>query len=177
VAKAAPDTAVNEGTVVRMQLFVPPLRLGNPRIVSSTVIGTGLPEENDPSALIIGPTGVGLGRNDTLYVADTVSSRIAAITDASTRFFSAGTGRTVSSGNHLNMPLGLAIAPNHDILTVNAGDGNIVETTPDGTQFTNTSANPIAPNGAGSLFGLAVAPGGTGIYFVDDSLNQLNLLH
>jgi hypothetical protein len=35
----------------------------------------------------------------------------------------------------------------------------------------------IAPAGAGSLFGLAVMPGGTGIYFVDDSENQLNLFH
>lgn len=177
VAKAEPDTAVNAGTVVRMLLFTPPERLGKPRIILSTIIGSAFPEENDPNALIIGPTGVGLGRNDTLYVADSVASRIAAIPHASTRFSSAGTGQTVSSSDFLMTPLGLAIAPNHDILTVNAGDGNIVETTPGGTQVINTSANPIAPNGAGSLFGLAVAPGGNGIYFVDDSENQLNLLH
>jgi hypothetical protein len=30
--------------------------------------------------------------------------------------------------------------------------------------------------GAGSLFGLAIAPGGTGIYFVDDGTNSLRLL-
>jgi hypothetical protein len=34
----------------------------------------------------------------------------------------------------LNNPLGLAIAPNDDILTVNGSDGNIVETTPGGQQ-------------------------------------------
>ena len=72
------------------------------------------------------------------------------------------------------MPLGLAIAPNGDILTVNAGDGNIVETTPGGTQAASAT---IAPAGGGSLFGLAVMPGGAGIYFVDDSENQLNLFH
>jgi hypothetical protein len=33
------------------------------------------------------------------------------------------------------------------------------------------------PNGNGTLFGLAVAPGGTGLYFVDDGTNALNLLH
>jgi hypothetical protein len=33
------------------------------------------------------------------------------------------------------------------------------------------------PAGAGALFGLAVMPGGSGIYFVDDSENQLNLFH
>jgi hypothetical protein len=31
--------------------------------------------------------------------------------------------------------------------------------------------------GAGSLFGLAVAPEGKGIYFVDDGENTLRLLH
>ncbi len=180
VASAHADTLVEAGTVVRMQLFIPPLGLKPPIASQPIVIGSGFSEENDPVALIIGPTGVGLGRNDTLYVADTVKSRIAAISNASTRFLSAGTGKTVSSGDNLNMPLGLAIAPNHDILTVNAGNGNIVETTPSGTQFTNTSANPIGngpDDGSGELFGLVVAPGGAGIYFVDDDENQLNLLN
>ena len=31
-----------------------------------------------------------------------------------------------------------------------------------------------APNGNGTLFGLALAPRGTGVYFVDDGSNQLN---
>jgi hypothetical protein len=30
--------------------------------------------------------------------------------------------------------------------------------------------------GAGTLFGLAVAPGGNGVYFVNDGNNTLNLL-
>jgi hypothetical protein len=80
----------------------------------------------------------------------------------------------VSTGGSLKGPLGLAIAPNGDILTVNSGDGNIVETTPHGTQ---TATALLAPAGAGSLFGLAVVPNGSGIYFVDDSVNQLNLFH
>ena len=33
------------------------------------------------------------------------------------------------------------------------------------------------PPGSGALFGLAVAPGGTGVYFVDDDINALDLLH
>ena len=32
-----------------------------------------------------------------------------------------------------------------------------------------------SPQGAGTLFGLAVQPGNKGIYFVDDGENQLNL--
>jgi hypothetical protein len=76
------------------------------------------------------------------------------------------------------MPLGLAIAPNGDVLTVNGGNGGIVETTPAGRQifsrFLNTTGS---PKGAGALFGLAVRPGRGGVYFVDDDINALRLLH
>jgi hypothetical protein len=34
-----------------------------------------------------------------------------------------------------------------------------------------------SPAGAGALFGLAVAPRGDGVYFVDDATNTLDLLH
>ena len=42
--------------------------------------------------------------------------------------------KTVTQGGALMGELGLAIAPGGDILTVNSGDGNLVETTPGGTQ-------------------------------------------
>ena len=84
---------------------------------------------------MIGPTGAGLGRNGVLYVADTLGNRIAAIPNALFRGFSAGTGFTVSRGRHLNNPLGLVIAPNGNILTVNGGNGNLVEVTPFGFQI------------------------------------------
>jgi DNA-binding beta-propeller fold protein YncE len=84
-------------------------------------------------------------------------------------------GITLSAAGHLNQPLGLILAPNGDILTTNAGDGNIVETTPAGRQLTAQLAD--SKTGAGSLFGLVVAPGGNGVYFVDDGENTLRLLH
>jgi hypothetical protein len=200
VATAPADTPVNEGTVVRMTLSTPRQGFGIPSVIETTVIGSGFPEENDPAALIIGPTGVGLasgegddfesdsarhdhgggsfggdeGGESTLYVADTVNNRIARIDNASFRNSSAGIGHTVSTAGSLKGPLGLIIAPNGDILSVNSGDGNIVETTPHGTQAATAL---LAPAGAGSLFGLAVVPNGSGIYFVDDSENQLNLFH
>jgi hypothetical protein len=174
VAAAPADTPVNEGTVARMTLFTPPQGLGKPFILETKVIGSGFPEENDPAALIIGPTGVALGGGDTLYVADSVSNRIAGISNAPFRHSSAETGQTVSAGGALMTPLGLTLAPNGDILTVNGGDGNIVETTAQGTQVATAL---LAPAGGGALFGLAVMPGAGGIYFVDDSENQLNLFH
>jgi hypothetical protein len=35
----------------------------------------------------------------------------------------------------------------------------------------------VTPGGGGALFGLAIAPAGSGVYFVDDSVNTLVLLH
>ena len=164
--------SVPHGTVVRIELLtLPGIR---PIVLDEHVIATGFDEETDPAALVIGPTGAALGRDGTLYVADTVNSRIAAIPDAAFREFPAQNGGvTVSSGDELNGPLGMTLAPNGDILTANAGDGNIVETMPFGAQ-TDISAD--VTDGAGALFGLTVPPGVDGIYFVDDGTNTLNLL-
>jgi DNA-binding beta-propeller fold protein YncE len=112
----------------------------------------------------------------TLYVADTLQNRIAAIPNALLRRGDAQTGITVSQGHALNGPLGLAIAPDGHILTVNSGDGNIVETERDGEQIV-VKAIDVSQLGAGTLFGLAIAPGGKGVYFVDDGDNSLDLLH
>jgi hypothetical protein len=169
---ASGETPVNKGTVVRIRLR---LAAGQPpRVAAMQVIASGFPERTDPAALVVGPTGVGLGDKGTLYVADTQGNRIAAVTDALGRRNPAtGGGRTVVVGGHLNNPLGLAIAPNGDVLTANAADGNIVETTPRGAEFPpfDTGA------GGGGLFGLAVTPNLRGLLFVDDADNTLGLLH
>ena len=169
---AAGGRVVRKGTVLRILLATDD---GMPRERSRTVIASGLGERTDPAALVIGPTGVGL-EHGTLYVADTLANRIAAIPDALTRTAISHTGVTVSSGGALNGPLGLAIAPNGDILTANAGDGNIVETTPGGAQVAAENID-STNTGAGTLFGMAIAPGGAGVYFVNDGNNTLNLLH
>jgi hypothetical protein len=82
----------------------------------------------------------------------------------------------VTIGGALNAPLGLALAPNGDILSVNGGDGNIVETSPGGAQVATMTLDGTG-GGGGLLFGLAIRPGGTGVYFVDDGTNTLALLH
>ena len=172
---AAGGNVVHDGTVVRMSLD---LTGELPKAVSTAVIGRGFPERTDPAALVIGPTGVGYDRvHDVLYVADSLSNRIAAITGALTRTSASRLGTTVSTGGSLNDPLGLTLAPNGDILTVNGNDGRIVEITPAGMQvaakFIDTTGD---PQGAGALFGL-IARAGIGVYFVDDASNTLNLLH
>ena len=166
---------VAKGTVVRVALD---FSVSPPRVKQELVIASGFDEATNAGALVLGPTGVGLARNGTLYVADTIANRVAAIPNARLRTTSDGTGSTVSTGDFLKAPLGLAIAPNGNILTVNGNDGEITETTPAGQQvnwiFLDSSGS---PQGAGTLFGLAVQPGHKGIYFVDDGENQLNLFH
>jgi hypothetical protein len=163
------------GTVQRLLITSAPNRA--PRVLASTTIGSGFPARTDPNALVIGPTGVGLGGNGTLYVADTLRNRIAAIPNAVFRHSNDGSGRTVSAGGALKGQLGLAIAPNRNILTVNGGNGNMVETTPRGAQVAVRTVDKNS-GGAGNLFGLAVKPGADAVYFVDDfgSDNNLQLL-
>jgi DNA-binding beta-propeller fold protein YncE len=163
---------------VRITFRIP--RHGIPQVTTERVIATGFREHTDPNALVVGPTGVQIGAHGVLYVADTARNRIAAIPDAVHRMRVVhGGGRTVSIGLNLMSPLGLTIAPNDDIVTANGGDGNLVETTRRGHQI---AVNTLVPDGAGDLFGLAVAPSKRGIYYVNDAgsgpdANSLELLH
>lgn len=166
---------VNEGTILRVELELPD-GLGTPHEVSRTIIGSGFGERTDPNALVIGPTGVGLGPRGTLYVADTLADRIAAIPNALRRMDSAGTGDTVAEGGALHGPLGLTLTPNNHILVVNGGDGNMAEITRSGSLIAVKMVDTTGA-GAGTLFGLAIAPHNKGVYFVNDGNNTLNLLH
>lgn len=172
---AAHGSVVHGGTVVRVDLTLSSGMV--PFVQAMTVIGSGFSERTDPAALVIGPTGVGLSKDGfSLYVADSLNNRIAAIPFPSTRQTSAHTGFTVSKGGALNDPLGLTVAANGDILTANGDDGFMVQTTPDGQQVSknllDSSGN---PPGAGALFGLTTV--GSSVYYVDDATNTLNLFH
>jgi sugar lactone lactonase YvrE len=170
----SPDV-VNRGTVLRMQFLTLPDTM--PELLNEKVIAGGFPERTDPAALVVGPTGVALGNNGTLYVADTNGNRIAAVPDAATRQQPVGNGgMTVSAGGALMGPLGLTLAPNGDLLAANGGNGNIVEITPSGHQVeVRTADNTSAPDGAGVLFGLTVSPFTNDLYFVDDGMNALGV--
>jgi hypothetical protein len=175
---------VHEGTVLRLDLNIPHGSM--PNLQQMTVIGSGFAERTDPNALVIGPTGLALSSDDrhpdeggrVLYVADTLNNRVIAIEDPLQRNTSDGTGMTVFHGGALNGPLGLEIATNGDILTVNSGDGYLVETKVEGHhghQVRKVLLDDMG-TGAGALFGL-IDVAGQGIYFVDDNENALNLFH
>jgi hypothetical protein len=183
---AAHGKVVHKGTVLRLDLDIQENSM--PKLKSTTVIGSHFAERTDPAALVIGPTGAALSRNhrggdddkQVLYVADSLNNRIVVINDPLERNNSDGTGKTVSKGGTLNDPLGLAIAPNGGILTVNGANGFLVGTRVDGhhgKQIKKVLLDKMGkPPGAGALFGLTAVVG-QGIYFVDDNENALNLFH
>jgi hypothetical protein len=168
------DTPVDQGTVVRVVLD-----LGSPapQVESETVVASGFGEETDAAALVIGPTGLGLSHDGrVLYVADAVANGVSAVHNPlGPTGPMPGTGTAVSTGGALNTPLGLTVAPNGDILTMNGGDGNGVETAPNGMQVA-TLALDTSGQGGGTLFGLALKPHGDGLYYVDDGDNTLDVV-
>lgn len=158
-------------TVVRLDLRLS--AASPPVLTSSTVIGNGYPWRANKAALILAPTGLALGRNGTLYVADTLTNTVSAIPRALSRATpEAATAGTLSAGGALAAPLGMALAPNGDLIVVNGNNGNAVEITPAGRQLTTKI---LVKNGAGDLFGVVTTQAGNGILVVNDGTNSLDL--
>ena len=160
-------------TVVRLDIALP--SGGLPKLTRQTVIGSGFPWQQNKAALIQGPTGLAVSASGTLYVAETVSSSITAIPAATSRATAVRFGtHALTTGGKLNGPLGLTLAPGGDLIAVNGGNGDAVEITPAGRQ---TASVTLVKNGAGDLFGVTGAPGGTGLLLVNDGTNALDLFH
>ena len=112
---------INKATVLRMELATPQGQA--PTVTGRTVVADGLGSQADKGVFLIGPTGLALGADDTLYVSDAIGNRIIAIDHASTRTTSGGTGREVTKDGLMHRPLALAMAPNGHLLTVNGLNG------------------------------------------------------
>jgi hypothetical protein len=166
---------VNKAKVLRLELTIPPGR--PPQIAKQTVVADGLGEQADRDVFLIGPTGLALAPDDTLYVSDAIGNRIVAIPDATTRTTSAGTGRVVTQDGLLKRPLALAMTPEGHLLACNAQNGQVVEIDPKSgaqlyAQWIDTN-QAQSPPGSGDLFGLAMTPDGKGFYYVEDDVNTL----
>jgi hypothetical protein len=174
----APGQAVvDKANVVRLNLSIPPGK--PPTVVDQTIIGSGFGQRADKDVFIIGPTGLALGANGTLYVSDAIHNRIAAIPDAATRKDSAGTGQTVTTDGMMRRPLAMAVAPNGNLLVTNGLNGQVVEIDPNSGKQLHAlwvDANRAqSPPGSGDLFGIAMTPTGDGFYYVKDEVNTLVL--
>lgn len=176
----APDperTIVNKATVLRIELSIPKGK--PPAVKSQTVVAHGLSERAAKDVFIIGPTGLALGKDDTLYVSDALNNRVIAIDHATTRKDSAGSGREVTKDGLLHRPLAMIMMPNGHLLTTNGKNGQVVEIDPvTGTQlyaqWVDTDKAQTPP-GNGDLFGLAMTPSGDGFYYVQDDMNTVVL--
>jgi hypothetical protein len=169
---------VDKGDVVRLTLAG--TATTPPRVTAETTVAAGFPERPDAAAFVKGPTGLALSSSGTLYVADNLGNAIDAVPDALTRTSSAGTGTVLTSAGQLANPLGLAVAPDGDLLAANATNGKIVEITQGGKQAGEYYADDDIgqePPGNGDLFDVAVDQSGSGILFVNDGTNTLELLH
>ena len=163
---------IKNSTVVRIELESGEGQM--PKVTGETVVADKIPWIDSEEALVLGPTGLALGSDGTLYVASTEDSKILAIPQAMTRTSAVpAAGAVLTEGGHLNEPLGMVLAPNGNVITSNGGDGNMVETTPQGKQIAVQTAD--KETGAGSLFGLVIQNGA--IYYVDDGENTLRRLN
>jgi hypothetical protein len=166
---------LHNATVVRFDLSIAP---GDPPVIEhQTVIADGFEQRADRDAFLIGPTGLALAGDGTLYVSDALGNRIVAVPDAATRGTSAGLGRTITRDGLLQRPLALALAPNGNLLVCNAKNGQVVEIDPaTGKQLSAQwidADQAQSPPGNGDLFGLAMTPDGSGFYYVEDDVNAL----
>jgi hypothetical protein len=166
---------VAKATVLRLDLAIAD---GKPPVIKSrTVVADGFGQRADRDVFLIGPTGLALGQDGTLYVSDALANRVVAIPDAPTRTTSAGTGREITKDGLLQRPLALIMLPNGHLLACNARNGKVVELDPATgkqiyAQWVDTN-QAQSPPGNGDLFGMALRPDGKGFYYVEDDMNAV----
>jgi hypothetical protein len=160
---------LHKSTVLRLNLQIPD---GKPPVVAD-----GFSARADRDNFLLGPTGLALGPDQTLYVTDGLDNLIAAIPNAVTRTDSAGTGKVVTKDGLLSWPLAMVYTPAGHLLVCNGKDGQLVEVDPAaGKQIYSQwidSDQAQTPPGNGDLFGIALTPDGQGFYYVEDDMNTL----
>jgi hypothetical protein len=151
---------VLNGTVTRIDVSLP--NGETVKVTGTTQIASGYKHRTDPSALVLGPTGLFYDAvADVLYGASTADNAIFKVQHAGTAIAMSGTGTLVFTDSHLRGPLALALAPNGHLLTSNgdainpdlAHPSEIVEFTKTG-QFIGEYNINKAPDGA---FGVATS--------------------
>jgi hypothetical protein len=166
---------IRKSSVLRLQLT---LAEGKPPVLTDqTVVADGFAARADLDNFLLGPTGLALSGDGTLYVTDGLDNVITGIPNALTRTDSAGTGKIVTKDGLLSWPLAMAWSPEGHLLVCNGKDGRLVEVDPVAgkqiyAQWINTD-QAQSPPGNGDLFGIAMAPDNTGFYYVMDDVNTL----
>jgi hypothetical protein len=169
---------VLNGTVARLDLTISDN--GVALLSSSRIIASGYTHRPDPSALVVGPTGLAYDpERDVLYVASTADNAIFAIHDAASTNRDGGVGRMIYFDKvHLHGPLALALAPNGHLVTANGDAINpdpqqsseIVEFTPNGRFIAQMQFDSLPDAAFGLAFGRS-SSGQLQFAAVDDNTN------
>lgn len=172
-------SSARNGTITRLDVTV-----GTSGLVINHeyVIAEGYTFYCNPTALIIGPTGLAYdATKDILYVASTGNNAVYAISNAGTTTTTVHRGTAIfSSKLHLHGPLGLVLVPNGDLVM---SEGDVVNPDPRhvselteiravGTLWQFVMQYQIDPN-AGAAFGIALDSAAKRFAAVDDANNML----
>ncbi len=172
---------VLSGTVSRLDIDTSG---GSFHVESMTQIASGYMQRCDPTALVVGPTGLAFdARTETLYVASTGDNAIYAVHNAGRTAQDQGKGDLVYSDiAELRGPLGLVLAPNGNLIASNGdavnGDSNhpseLIEFTRSGHFVAALSVDSAMQGGA---FGIAARGSDDDFRFaaVDDVNNTLKV--
>jgi hypothetical protein len=179
VAKVFVSNVVS-GTVTRLDLAI---MNGKPVVMGRTHIAEGYTVKPNDAAVVLGPTGLAYNEHkDVLYVASTADNAIFAVPSAGQRTSppSNGTGAIIFHDNHLRGPLGMAFAPNGDLIASNGDAVNpdpgqpseYVEFTISGKFVGQFNVDPAQ----GGAFGIAVEKSGDDrakLAVVNDNTNDV----
>ncbi len=173
--KTGRPVELHQATVLRLQIAIPEGK--PPVLLDQTVVGDGFANRADYDNFLLGPTGLALSPDGTLYVTDGLENVITAIPNATTRTQSDGTGKVVTRDGLLSWPLAMAWSPEGHLLVCNGKDGRLVEVDPAAgkqvyAQWINND-QAQSPPGNGDLFGIAMMPDDKGFYYVMDDVNTL----
>ena len=173
---------VEDGTVSRIDLKIKNQSINVQRM---TQVASGYGHRPDAAAFFVGPTGLAYNpKTDVLFVNSTLDNLVYAVHRAGHVKNVQGPGKILfSDQTHLHGPLGLALAPNGDLLIANGDVTNadpnqpseVVEITQKGQlvgQF-STFAQTAAPFG----IGVGVSGNAVTIGVVNDDNNTINVYH
>ncbi len=166
------------GTIVRLDLIVSSTGV---TLDGATQIASGYLHQCDLVTFVDAPTGLVYDPTlDVLYVASTVDNAIFAVSHAGSATTDEGRGKVIySSTKRLHGPLGMAMAPNGDLIVSNNDVINPDPTQPSElVEFTTTGRfvkEISVDSNFGGSFGLAIETQGNTAHFaaVDDNVSIL----
>ncbi len=166
---------IENGRILRIELNTPKDNGTNaPKEIRRRVILTGFAESFDTTAGFKGVNGLVFHTpSGRLFFIDTATDEIFAVNRALRTPAGTFRAKRIHRGGLLSTPQAVVISPNKSLIVTNALNGEIAEFALTGRELFHESLTTTA----GALCGLAIAPKGAGIYFINDATHTLDLLY